>query len=773
MATIKDVAREAGVSTATVSCALSGRKNVSYGARIKVFAAIEKLHYIPNESARKLKLHTSRDIGVLLTSIDDLYHSEIFKGITQVIQENGFSVNIGFSNNQPRVEEEIINGFVSRNFTGIILISCLANDPAYIRRLLSRGIPVVFIERRPRRKNVNFAGISNRKTILFLMESLKSGGYKNIRIFCGNPVISSESDCVTAFKEWCLKNRRWVQGRISYTNMTREDAFRVALTEFSVNSRPEAIIATSGNITHGILEAATVLGVSLERCAIFAFSEETWMDIRYMPQAIHTSRPAFKLGVGAASLLLRNIREETERPETILLDDNIINTGIALPPYRPLKSKAPVSNSGILKHPQVKEEKNRKSIPELRILMLDSPFASEALEILARKFYNDHGAALVIETETQNRLLNRIMDDSEAKNPRYDIYMFDIPWLNFLAQNNCLEDITDFITTDKNYFNSVIKEVLDNSLYQNRYYSIPFVGGAQIMVYRIDLFEDPIISKDYFNMHKTKLRPPRTWPEFNAISRFFTRRFNPSSPVEFGTSCPGIIAEELCPEIYTRIWGFGGRFFGRNNLPQFYSENNIRAFENFKELQEYTPGPLFSTSIIDTVRDFYTGKTAMLITYTEYASKIMDAINKNIFGKMDFTFIPCRTPISVGWNLGINIFSKKTETAYRFFKWLYQKDVSYYLTILDGQSTSIYPFQNNELLKLYPWMPITMENLPYGRKRNPHTKNSIVIPWNKIEDIVYANIRRMFEGEAAASCLKTIDAGITGLMTVYGHFYRG
>jgi multiple sugar transport system substrate-binding protein len=408
MATIKDVAREAGVSIATVSCALSGKKNVSHGARIKVLAAIEKLNYVPNESARKLKLYASRDIGVLLTSIDDFYHSEIFKGITRVIQENGFSVNIGFSNNQPRVEEEIVNDFISRGFAGIILISCLANDPAYIRKLLSHRIPVVFVERRPGKKNVNFAGISNEKTIGFLASRLKAAGYKNIWLFCGNPVISSERDCVTAFRKWRLKNKREARGRISYTNMTREDAFRVALAELSSGGGPDAIIATSGNIAHGILEAAGVLGVSLEQRAVIAFSEETWMDTHYLPHALHTSRPAFKLGSGAASLLLRNIRGVSDKCETIVLDDNILNTGVVLPPCIPAK-----------------KEKPRKNIPELRILMLESPFASEALEILARKFYNDHGAVLVIETETQNRLLNRIIEDSEAKNPRYDIYMLD------------------------------------------------------------------------------------------------------------------------------------------------------------------------------------------------------------------------------------------------------------------------------------------------------------------------------------------------------------
>ncbi|MCL2472083.1 MAG: LacI family DNA-binding transcriptional regulator, partial [Treponema sp.] len=70
MSTIRDVASEAGVSIATVSCTLSGKKNVSHKTRLKVISAIEKTGYIPNENARRLRLHTSRDIGILLTSID-------------------------------------------------------------------------------------------------------------------------------------------------------------------------------------------------------------------------------------------------------------------------------------------------------------------------------------------------------------------------------------------------------------------------------------------------------------------------------------------------------------------------------------------------------------------------------------------------------------------------------------------------------------------------------------------------------------------------------
>jgi multiple sugar transport system substrate-binding protein len=291
------------------------------------------------------------------------------------------------------------------------------------------------------------------------------------------------------------------------------------------------------------------------------------------------------------------------------------------------------------------------------------------------------------------------------------------------------------------------------------------------MFYRSDLFEDPILSKDYYTTHKTKLRPPRTWAEFNAVARFFTQRFNSTSPVEFGASCPGIIPDELCPEIYSRIWGFGSRCFTRNGLPQFNTENCHRAFNNLLDLQNYTPGSIFSTGLLDAVQDFYTGKTAMIITYTEYATKIMDAINGDIFGKVGFSFIPGKCPISIGWNFGINAFSRNKDRAWRFFKWLYRKDISYYLTILNGQSSSIHSFKNNELLKLYPWMQIILDNYKYVRKRDSgNKKNAIIIPWYKTEEVIHHNTKLMFEGEDITRCLQAIDTEITGLMTVYGHF---
>ena len=82
MATLKDVALDAGVSIATVSCCLSGNKNVKPETKMKIMDSIEKLKYIPNSSARSLKKSISNSIGVVLSNINDTFHTEIFEGIS-------------------------------------------------------------------------------------------------------------------------------------------------------------------------------------------------------------------------------------------------------------------------------------------------------------------------------------------------------------------------------------------------------------------------------------------------------------------------------------------------------------------------------------------------------------------------------------------------------------------------------------------------------------------------------------------------------------------
>ena len=227
MATLKDVAKDAGVSIATVSCYLSGSKPVRASTRLKIQESIEKLKYIPNASARNLKSPQSRLVGVVLTDIDDLYHAEIFKGISSSLQSEGYSASVAFSNNLPDKECTIINDFISQNAAGLLIITCQPQNTEFFQnRLLNFRIPTVFLERIPQDLDACLAGFQNEKTAFYLTDALLEKGYRHIALVCGPSYFTSEHDCILGYQRaFAQRGIPWDDSLICTTNMTQEDAF--------------------------------------------------------------------------------------------------------------------------------------------------------------------------------------------------------------------------------------------------------------------------------------------------------------------------------------------------------------------------------------------------------------------------------------------------------------------------------------------------------------------------------------------------------------------
>ncbi|MCR5627590.1 MAG: LacI family transcriptional regulator, partial [Lachnospiraceae bacterium] len=124
MATLKEVAERAGVSIATVSYCINGKKNLSPKTMLKVRNAIEELNYIPNLSARNLKVSTTDEIGVILPNLDDSTNSDILKGILSEADAQNMTVNIACTYNNPHNEQAFIKKYISKNYAGIILMTC-------------------------------------------------------------------------------------------------------------------------------------------------------------------------------------------------------------------------------------------------------------------------------------------------------------------------------------------------------------------------------------------------------------------------------------------------------------------------------------------------------------------------------------------------------------------------------------------------------------------------------------------------------------------------
>ncbi|MGT2744388.1 LacI family DNA-binding transcriptional regulator [Streptococcus phocae subsp. phocae] len=141
MATIKQVAQEAGLSKSTVSRYISKKGYVSEEASQKIQAAIDKLHYSPNVLARSLKTKKNQLVGLLLPDISNPFFPRLARGAEEYLKKKGYRVMLGNISDSDALEEEYVHVLLQSNASGIIT----THD--FTRRYPDLPIPVVVVDR--------------------------------------------------------------------------------------------------------------------------------------------------------------------------------------------------------------------------------------------------------------------------------------------------------------------------------------------------------------------------------------------------------------------------------------------------------------------------------------------------------------------------------------------------------------------------------------------------------------------------------------------------
>lgn len=712
MITLKEVADKAGVSIATVSYCINGKKNIKPETRLRVNEAIAELNYIPNFSARSLKNKSSVEIGVILPNLDDSTNTEILKGIIAQAGKENYSVNIACSYNNPHNEQDIIHKFISKNFAGIILMTCQAHNSTFFKNTLYRyNLNNVFIMRLPQKISANFLGFDNYNTIYYLTESLLQKGYKDIALVAGPDDFFSESECVNGYIEANDKyGNVYRNENILHTDMSKEGAFKETMLYLS-SFLPQAIITSSQTIMDGVIEACDVHSIkpNINICLI-TLSEERWNKSGYHKDVLHTAATAYTLGEDSYRLLM----EENTSPQLYdrrfkLYKDNVINSPLSIP----IPEFKPVAHA-----------ENPKTI---HIASTDLP-TIRAIQAISYKFFATYDIKLKIDFYPLRELFLLIEEDTKLPEPKYDMYLSDVSWMSYFTQMNVFMDITDVLNHIPEVATTVFPKNLANAKIKDHYYGFPVIGGTQFLFYRKDLFEDPGLQLQYKEEHSISLRPPKTWTEFNRIAKFFTQKYNPNSPTKYGTSISSNLPEDFMLELLNRLWSYDGGLINDKNQLELNTPQNINAFKNMLETVNYTQ-PLVNSQET-TFEQIGRGEIAMAISFTEYASKIQNSLHPEFLSKIGYSRLPGNTPANVGWHFCVSKKTKNLDALTQLFQWLCQRQNSYYQTILCGQSTLIYPHTHHELLLLYPWLELTAEGLSHCRNRiyPVQGKNSLIVP---------------------------------------------
>ena len=202
--TIKDVAKEAHVSTTAVSLVMNGNyEKVSDETKQRILATAAKLNYRPSHIAMSMITKTTRTIGLILPDISNIYFSELAKLIEQECYENGYNILYGNTRDMPKRDIEYINLFLDRNVDAIIIVSSSSIDKHLheIEDLIaSTDTPFFFLDRAMSIPNCTTIVVNQQLGGLMATQSLIDLGHRSIGCISGPKNVYSAVERLNGYK---------------------------------------------------------------------------------------------------------------------------------------------------------------------------------------------------------------------------------------------------------------------------------------------------------------------------------------------------------------------------------------------------------------------------------------------------------------------------------------------------------------------------------------------------------------------------------------------
>ena len=197
MATIKDVAHKAGVSTATVSHVLNGTRPVALKTRNAVLQAMSELNYMPSAYGRALRTRSSRQIGYVVADLINPFFASIFSGVQKVALKRGYTVVVSHSGEDPQLELDVVNGLLGHGVDGVILAPVASSKICTLASELS--VPIVFIDRICTQGRIPTVTTVMAEAISRAVQMIWSRGFHEIAFVAGRSGLSTTKHRTDAY----------------------------------------------------------------------------------------------------------------------------------------------------------------------------------------------------------------------------------------------------------------------------------------------------------------------------------------------------------------------------------------------------------------------------------------------------------------------------------------------------------------------------------------------------------------------------------------------
>jgi LacI family transcriptional regulator len=305
--TLRDVAREAGVSVSTASRVLNGQPFVSDGVRERVMLASESLGYRPDVAARAMRTGTTGAVGLIVADISNPLFASIARAADLALAPRGYALMVANSANDPEHEAELIATFGKRRLDGL-MIATADEGAAGLARRIDSFQAAVLLDREVQGTRADAVLSDHAAGFAAAMRHLAGLGHRRIALIAGTDRQRGSRVRIATYLE---EVRRLGLARdpalLREGELTVEDGYRAVGEILALPQPPTAIIAGNNQLFAGMFAALRDLGVRIPSDLSVVACEDTELTALHIPPLDVVRRDVEELGSRAATLLLERL----------------------------------------------------------------------------------------------------------------------------------------------------------------------------------------------------------------------------------------------------------------------------------------------------------------------------------------------------------------------------------------------------------------------------------------------------------------------------------
>lgn len=322
--TIYDVAREAGVSMATVSRVVNGNPNVKPSTRKKVLDAIERLGYRPNAVARGLASKKTTTVGVIIPDISSIFFAELARGIEDIATMYKYNIILCNSDQNKTKEIHLINTLLEKQVDGIVFMGAKITDE-HVEEFKRSPVPIVLAATIDTNEIIPSVNIDYKQAVIDAIEKLIEHGHKRIGMLSGpleDPINGLQK--FAGYREALEKagipfdEKLVVVGDYSY-----DSAIEAMQTFLDLDEKPTAIFAATDEMALGIIHGAQDKGYKIpDDFEVIGF-DNTRLAVMVRPTLSTVVQPIYDIGAVSMRLLTKYMNKEEVDNHIVVLPHRI------------------------------------------------------------------------------------------------------------------------------------------------------------------------------------------------------------------------------------------------------------------------------------------------------------------------------------------------------------------------------------------------------------------------------------------------------------------